>query len=89
MTVKAGCIPKRRCAVSTSEPDRRPGIGLAADREPSLEPPDQIRSPLMDEQGWTIDIDAVGDPADTDERYDDQLDSVRACAGAVQRGGGR
>jgi len=29
----------------------------------------------MDEQGWTVDIDAVGDPADTDERYDDQLDA--------------
>jgi hypothetical protein len=25
------------------------------------------------EQGWTIDIDAVGDPADADDRYDEQL----------------
>ena len=25
------------------------------------------------DQGWTIDIDAVGDPADTDDRYEEQL----------------
>jgi hypothetical protein len=25
------------------------------------------------EQGWTIDIDAVGDPASTDNRFDEQL----------------
>ena len=25
------------------------------------------------EEGWTIDIDAVGDPASADDRFDDQL----------------
>jgi hypothetical protein len=30
--------------------------------------------PFM-EPGWTIDIDAVGDPADADDRYDEQLDA--------------
>jgi hypothetical protein len=27
----------------------------------------------MEQPGWTIDIDAVGDPADTDDHYEEQL----------------
>ena len=45
------------------------------------------------QQGWTIDIDAVGDPASADDRYDDQLAAFEraldpyngAVAGSQQR----
>jgi hypothetical protein len=45
------------------------------------------------EQGWTIDIDAFGDPADADDRYEDQLAAFEhalepysgAVAGSQQR----
>ena len=45
------------------------------------------------DDGWTIDIDAVGDPADADERFDDQLAAFElalnpysgAVAGSEQR----
>jgi hypothetical protein len=46
------------------------------------------------EQGWTIDIDAVGDPAGVDDRFDDRLDAFEralspyngAVAGSRERG---
>ncbi|MEX1007681.1 MAG: hypothetical protein WD271_07515 [Acidimicrobiia bacterium] len=46
------------------------------------------------ELGWTIDIDAVGDPAGANDRYDEQLDAFEralepyggAVAGSQQRG---
>ena len=31
------------------------------------------------DQGWTIDIDAVGDPAETDEHYEDKLAAFEAA----------
>jgi hypothetical protein len=31
---------------------------------------------LVVEPGWTIDIDAAGDPADTDDRYEEHLDEL-------------
>jgi hypothetical protein len=33
----------------------------------------------MEEQGWTIDIDAVGDPADADDGYDDRVAAFEAA----------
>jgi hypothetical protein len=48
-------------------------------------------SPL--EQGWTIDIDAVGDPADADDRFNDKLiafeRSLEPFSGAVAGGEAR
>src|SRR5437867_342806 len=61
-TPPCSCTASTTAAASSSSADARARIGATV----------SVRCPAMDD-GWTIDIDAAGDPADADEHFDDRI----------------